>query len=162
MKKIIITESQLAKLIQEQGLKSLWNDKVKPGLKNIGDKAVDVINKGAQKVADATASKQPEQQPTQQQTQQPETKRGKTLEQLRAEWAKVNTDTSNMNGFGESVATQRSSGYTAAAFRARIAILKKMGKQEASFGTELVDQETFTLPNGNTHTLIIFKPTTIQ
>jgi hypothetical protein len=160
MKKIIITESQLGRLLKEQKLKNLWNDKVKPGLKTIGDKAVDAINKGAQKVADMTAPNQPQTQ--QPQTQQPETRRGKTLEQLRAEWAKVNADTTNMNGFGEAVSQTESSAYSAAAFKARREILRKIGRQEASFGTTVIDQENFTLPNGNTHTLIIFKPNNIK
>lgn len=140
MKKIKITESQLRNLIINEQL-----------LKGIGDKIKSGINNVAQKVVSVT-QKQPGQAAT-----NPEQK-GRTLEQLRPEWLKINTDTSNMNGFGESIGQTESAVSMQASFQARVAILKKMNKQQASFGTEIVDEALFELPNGNYHKLIILKP----
>lgn len=67
----------------------------------------------------------------------------RTYEQLKADWSKVNSDTTNMNGFGEGKSSDMHMAGTMAEMNARAAILKKLGVSQASFGSEIVDEALF-------------------
>jgi len=147
MKVIKLKESELVDLVKSVIAENkLTNEQL---LKGLGDKIKSGVNKVAQKVADIT---KPEA------IAEPVKEKGRDLDQIKAEWSKINSDMSNMNGFGESIGATENAVEMQAAFKARVAILKKMNKQEASFGTEIVDQALFKLPNGSYHKLIVMKP----
>lgn len=144
MKKIIrLTETDLTNLV-----KRVINEQ---GLKNIGDK----IKTGAQNVVNKVTGGTPDSDSNQE-------KKGRDLNQLRTEWSKINQDTSNMKGYGEGVSPNISAAHTSAMMNADVAILKKMGKQEATFGSTIVDEATFQLKNGNYIKLVVLEPTRIQ
>ena len=127
----------------------LW-DKIKSTAQNVGSKIQTGVNQVAQKVANAT---QPQQsQPTQQQPA------GQTLEQVRAEWTKINSDMSNMKGFGEGTSKDESMAIDMAQMNGRFAILKKMGKTNGSISAGPVDQKLFRDANGVNHYLVIMEP----
>lgn len=141
MKKIKITESQLKKLIiNEQLLKNVGN-KIKTGVQNVVNK---VVPNKEMTIPGAPPSK------------------GRNLEQLRAEWSKINQDTSNMRGYGEGVSPNLNGARMSAKMNADVAILKKMGKQQATFGSIIIDEATFQLENGNYINLVIIEPNNIQ
>ena len=142
MKKIKITESQLKRLVlNEQGLKNIGN-KIKSGIQTVADKV-----KGLQKDKELT-------QPGKQ-------SKDRDLDQLRAEWSKINQDTTNMKGYGEAVGQQENSAKTAAMMKARMVILKKLNKQQAKFGSVIVDEALFRLENGNYIKLIVLELTKV-
>lgn len=142
MKKIKITESQLKRLVlNEQGLKNIGN-KIKGGIQTVVDKV-----KGVPKDKELT---------------QPGKKsQDRDLDQLRAEWSKINQDTTNMKGYGEAVGQQENSAKTAAMMKARMVILKKLNKQQAKFGSVIVDEALFQLENGNYIKLIVLELTKV-
>jgi hypothetical protein len=138
MKKIKITEEQLQRLmVSEQLLKNLGS-KIKTGVQNVVDKV-----KGAIQNKEIPQAGKPD--------------KGRDLEQLRAEWAKINQDKSNMKGYGEAVGQNENITMTAAMMNARVAILKKMGKQQAKFGADIVDEALFQLENGNYMKLVVLE-----
>ena len=135
MKKIKITEQQLERLvINEQLLKNL-GDKIKTGVQNVVDK-----------VKNAVTPKEVTQPGIQ--------NKGRDLEQLRAEWSKVNEDTNNKTGFGEAISPNLNSAMTQAEMNARVVILKKLGVNKASFGSDIIDSAVFQLENGNYHYMV--------
>jgi hypothetical protein len=144
MKKIKITESQLQKLVKEQAIKKL-GDKIKSGADKFKAGVQNVVNKvsgnGAQPVAAS-----------------PQTAPGRNLDQLKAEWSKVNQDMSNMRGYGEAVGQTEAAAKTAAMMNAKVAILKKMGKSSARFGAEIKEEALFKLENGNFIKLVVLEP----
>jgi hypothetical protein len=143
MKKIKITESQLNKLmVKEQILKNL-GDKIKTGAQNVVNKVSGKVS-GPQPVAAS-----------------PQTAPGRNLDQLKAEWSKVNQDMSNMRGYGEAVGQTESSVKMAAMLNAKSAILKKIGKSSARFGVEIKEEALFRLENGNLIKLIVLEPNNI-
>jgi hypothetical protein len=97
-------------------------------LKGLGDKIKTGVNKVAQTIVDKTKP--------QQQTTQPQQK-GKTYEEIRAEYSKVNSDMTNMRGFGEGSSRDESLARQMGEFNGRVAIMKKMGKQNAQFGSTI-------------------------
>lgn len=138
MKKIKITEEQLQRLmVNEQLLKNI-GDKIKTGVQNVVGKV-----KGAIQNKEIPQAGRPD--------------KGRDLDQLRAEWSKVNQDKSNMRGYGEAVGQNENTATTAAMMNARVAILKKMGKQQAKFGTGIVDEAMFQLENGNYMKLVVLE-----
>ena len=147
MKKIKITESQLNKLMKEQAIKKLGDkikaggDKIKAGVQNVVNK---VTGSGAQPVAAS-----------------PQTAPGRNLDELKAEWSKVNQDMSNMRGYGEAVGQTESSAKTAAMLNAKAAILKKLGKSSARFGSEIKEEALFKLENGNLIKLVVLELTKV-
>lgn len=151
MKIIKLTESELVGLVKkvikenEQANEQL--------LKNIGDKIKTGVNKVAQKVVNATQKQQPA---------EPVKDAGRDLDQLKTEWSKTNSDMTNMNGFGEAIGQTENAATSQGQFKARVAILNKMKKQSASFGSEIVDEAYFRLENGNYHYLVIMKPTNYE
>ena len=135
MKKIKITESQLKKLVvNEQLLKNL-GDKIKTGVQN-------VVNKVTKASPDAAA---------------PQKQSGRNLDQLKAEWSKINQDMNNMTGFGEAVGPNLNAVMTQAQMAARVVILRKMKTQQATISSYVVDEATFQLDNGNYHYMVLIK-----
>jgi hypothetical protein len=142
MKKIKITESQLKRLVVNEQLLKNIGDKIKTGVKDVVGKV-----KGAIQNKEVPQPGKPD--------------KGRDLEQLRAEWSKINQDTSNMRGYGEAVGQQENSAKTAAMMKARMAILKKLNKQQAKFGSVIVDEALFQLENGNYIKLIVLELTKV-
>ena len=97
-------------------------------LKGLGDKIKTGVNKVAQTIVDKT---KPQQQP------QPSQQKSKTYEEIRAEYSKVNSDMTNMRGFGEGSSRDESLARQMGEFNGRVAIMKKMGKQNAQFGSTI-------------------------
>ncbi len=137
-----MTDSELDKLIKEQILKTL-GDKIKTGAQNVVNKVSGKVS-GPQPVAAS-----------------PQTAPGRNLDQLKAEWSKVNQDMSNMRGYGEAVGQTESSVKMAAMLNAKSAILKKIGKSSARFGVEIKEEALFRLENGNLIKLIVLEPNNI-
>ena len=137
-----MTDSELDKLIKEQILKNL-GDKIKTGAQNVVNKVSGKVS-GPQPVAAS-----------------PQTAPGRNLDQLKAEWSKVNQDMSNMRGYGEAVGQTESSVKMAAMLNAKSAILKKIGKSSARFGVEIKEEALFRLENGNLIKLIVLEPNNI-
>jgi hypothetical protein len=142
MKKIKITESQLKRLVVNEQLLKNIGDKIKTGVKDVVGKV-----KGAIQNKEVPQPGKPD--------------KGRDLEQLRAEWSKINQDTSNMRGYGEAVGQQENSAKTAAMMKARMVILKKLNKQQAKFGSVIVDEALFQLENGNYIKLIVLELTKV-
>jgi hypothetical protein len=140
MKKIKLTETQLKKLMMNEQL-----------LKNLGDKIKSGVQKIANKVAPNKEITIPGNPPT----------KGRDLEQLRAEWSKINLDKGNMKGYGEAVSPNENAAHTSAMMNARAVILKKLGKQQAKFGSNIVDQALFQLENGNYIKLVVIELTKV-
>jgi hypothetical protein len=142
MRKIKISESQLKRLVlKEQGLKNIGN-KIKAGVQGVVDKVKGAIqNKEIQ-------------QPGKQD-------KGRDLDQLKAEWSKINQDTSNTKGYGEAVGQTENSVRTAAMMKAKVAILKKLNKPQARIGANIVDQAMFQLENGNYIYIVVLELTKV-
>ena len=99
--------------------------------KKLGDKIKTGVNKVTQTITDKV-------KPQQQQTQsQPPQEKSKTYEEIRAEYSKVNSDMTNMRGFGEGSSREQHIARQMGEFNGRVAILKKMGKQNAQFGSTI-------------------------
>ena len=113
-------------------------DKVKAAAQNVGSKIQSGVNQVAQKIADKS-------KPQQQVNQEPQQK-GKTYEEIRAEWIKINSDMTNMRGFGEGISREQNLARQMGELNARVAIMKKMGKQNAQFGSTIYygDNDEFT------------------
>jgi len=142
MRNIKISESQLKRLVlKEQGLKNIGN-KIKAGVQGVVDKV-----KGAIQNKEIP-------QPGKQD-------KGRDLDQLKAEWSKINQDTSNTKGYGEAVGQTENSVRTAAMMKAKAAILKKLNKPQARFGSNIVDQAMFQLENGNYINLVVLELTKV-
>jgi hypothetical protein len=142
MRKIKISESQLKRLVlKEQGLKNIGN-KIKAGVQGVVDKV-----KGAIQNKEIP-------QPGKQD-------KGRDLDQLKAEWSKINQDTSNTKGYGEAVGQTENSVRTAAMMKAKAAILKKLNKPQARFGSNIVDQAMFQLENGNYIYIVVLELTKV-
>jgi len=101
-------------------------------LKGLGDKIKTGVNKVAQTIVDKTKP-----QPQQQAQSQPPQQKSKTYEEIRAEYSKVNSDMTNMRGFGEGLSRDQSMAKQMGEFNGRVAIMKKMGKQNAQFGSTI-------------------------
>lgn len=82
-----------------------------------------------------------------------------TMDAIRNEWSKINSDTSNQKGFAEGVSSNQSVAEEKALFDAKNAILKKLSKSEATFGTRIVDQKTFQTNDGKYHHFVVVEPT---
>jgi hypothetical protein len=142
MKKIKITESQLKRLVlKEQGLKNIGN-KIKAGVQGVVDKV-----KGVTQNKEVPQPGKPD--------------KGRDLEQLRTEWSKINQDTSNMRGYGEAVGQKENSVRTVAMMKAKTAILKKLNKPQARFGSIIVDEALFQLENDNYIKLVVLELTKV-
>jgi hypothetical protein len=134
--------------IDEQMFKGL-GDK----LKTVAGKAGQAIQTGvhnvAQKVADVTQKQGEITNPTNSQN------KGRDYNQLKTEWSKINTDTTNTKGFGEGVSKDMNIAKQMGEMNARAAMLKKMGKNEASFGSSIVDEATFQNQDGTYNYLVV-------
>ena len=143
--------------LQEQTIKdklgNFWNNKVKPTAQKVGDAVQTGVHNASQKLADVT--KKPEQQTAPATT-------GRNYDQLKAEWSKTNADTTNMKGFGEGASKDMGLAKDIGQRNAQTAILKKMGKNQASFGSIIVDDATFKKQDGTYNYLVIMEPENID
>lgn len=151
MKKIKLTETQLKKLMMNEQLLKNLGDKIKSGVQNVSDKVKTGVQNITNKVAPNKEITTPGNPPS----------KGRDLEQLRAEWSKINLDKSNMKGYGEAVSPNENAAYTSAMMNARVAILNKLGKQQAKFGADIVDEALFQLENGNYIKLVVIELTKV-
>jgi hypothetical protein len=145
--------------LQEQSVKdklgNFWKNKVKPTAQKVGDAVQTGVHNASQKIADIT--KKPEQQ-----QQTAPTTTGRNYEQLKAEWSKINADTTNMKGFGEGASKDMGNAKDIGLLNAKTAILKKMRKNQASFGYIIVDDATFKKQDGTYNYLVIIEPENID
>jgi sulfite reductase alpha subunit-like flavoprotein len=121
--------------------------KVKTAAQNLGSKIQTGVNQVAQKIADKTKS-----QPQQQTTQQPI---AKTMEEVRNEWSKINSDMSNMKGFGYSTSKDEHIVREMGQMNGRIAIMKKMGKTDVTISASPIDEKLYKDKDGTFHYLVI-------
>lgn len=153
-KKLVITESQLRRMVQNEQLLKGLGQKIKSGVNAGLDQVKTGINKVATKVADLTQkpqANQPDAQPTKQS--------GRKYEEVKSEWTKINQNMEDMRAFGEAVGQTHSSAVMAAQFNARVILLKKIGKEKATIGSSPIDEVTFELPNGNYQHLVLMQLT---
>jgi hypothetical protein len=127
--------------IEEQ---KLW-DKIKNTAQNVGNKIQTGVNQVAQSIADKT-------KPQQSTPQQPISQ---TYEQIRAEWSKINSDMSNMKGFGEAASKDEHIVREMGQMNGRIAIMKKMGKTNVTISASPIDEKLFKDKDGAYHYLVI-------
>ena len=123
--------------------------KVKTAAQNLGGKIQTGVNQVAQKIADKTKS-----QPQQQTTQQPI---AKTMEEVRNEWSKINSDMSNMKGFGYSTSKDEHIVREMGQMNGRIAIMKKMGKTDVTISASPFDEKLYKDKDGTFHYLVIMQ-----
>lgn len=153
-KKLVITESQLKRMVQNEQLLKNLGQKIKSGVSTGMDQLKTGINKVATKVASATAQT-PAQAPAQEPAQGQNQAKGRKYEEVKAEWSKVNTDMSNTNGFGEGVSKDLNLAKDQAELNARAAILHKMGKSQASFSSSIVDEAVWQQPNNGGYNYLV-------
>jgi sulfite reductase alpha subunit-like flavoprotein len=122
-------------------------DKIKTAAQNVGSKIQTGVNQVAQKIADKTKP-----QPQQQTTQQPI---AKTMEEVRNEWSKINSDMSNMKGFGYSKSKDEHIVREMGQMNGRIAIMKKMGKTDVTISASPIDEKLYKDKDGTFHYLVI-------
>lgn len=148
MREMMGLEEQLFKGLGDK-LKTAWNDNVKPAAEKAGQAIQTGVHNAAQKVADITQKQGETSNPTSSQN------KGRDYNQLKAEWSKINTDTSNTKGFGEGISKDMNIARQMGEMNARTAMLKKMGKNEASFGSSIVDEATFQKQDGTYNYLVV-------
>ena len=148
MREMMGLEEQMFKGLGDK-LKTTWNDKVKPAAEKAGQAIQKGVHNVAQKVADVT-----QKQGETANTSSPQNK-GRDYNQLKAEWSKINTDTTNTKGFGEGVSKDMNIAKQMGEMNARAAMVKKMGKNEASFGSSIVDEATFQKQDGTYNYLVV-------
>jgi hypothetical protein len=157
-KVIKLKESDITKLVKAVLEEQKFMEKVG----NFANKAGQAIKKTAGKVGEKlTNYSKSGEEPTQQQIpgKKPE---GRSFEQTRAEFAKVNQDMTKNTGFGEAIGQNENSLRTQAMLSARNAILKKLGVNFARFGAVIIDEAMFQLPNGNKHYMVVIELTERQ
>jgi hypothetical protein len=147
--KIIITESQTKRLIEDINEQKLW-DRVKSSAQNLGSK----IQTGVNKINDKFQSGLDQVTNKVEKAQQPVSQ---TYEQIRAEWMKVNSDMSNMKGFGEGTSKDESLAKQQAEMNGRLAIMKKMGKNNVTISAYAIDEKLFKDSDGTFHNLVIME-----
>ncbi len=163
-KVIKLKESDITKLVKAVIEEQKFMEKVKnfankadQKLTNFANKADETIKKTAGKIGEKLSNySQTGNEPTQQQIpgKKPE---GRNFEQTRAEFAKVNQDMTRKTGFGEAIGQNDNVARTQATMAAKMVILKKLGVNEATFGTRIIDEAMFQLPNGNKHYMIVIE-----
>ena len=161
MREMMGLEEQILKGLGDK-LKTAWNDKVKPAAEKAGQAIQTGVHNVAQKVADVTQKQQNQQQVPQQQKkcsnpyldciQQEE------IPQLIKDWSAVNTDMSNMQGFGTGISRDDNMAQQMAEFQARAVILnEKLKLKQASFGTKEIKRTYCDLPNGTIQYFVILE-----
>ena len=150
--------------LQEQSVKDklgdFWKNKVKPTAQKVGDAVQTGVHNASQKIADMT--KKPEQQqpaPEQKKCRNPYVNciQPEQVDALMKEWSAVNNDMSNFKGFGTGISKNDSLAQQMAEMAARTVILKKLKKNNASFGTEMIDITYCDLPNGTIQYFVILE-----
>ena len=147
-------EVERQKAINEFRVDEQLLQRIKDKAVEIGNKAGEVSRNIAGKVGDRLKnySKQGDTTPP-----KPET--GRKYEETKANFIKLASDPTKILGFGEAVGQNDGSVITMAQMNAETAILKKLGKNEATFGTFIVDDAMFQLPNGNKQYLVVLEMT---
>ena len=154
--KVVIEEQKFMEKVKN------FANKADQKLTDFANKADQTIKKTAGKIGDKLSNySQTGNEPTQQQIpgKKPE---GRNFEQTRAEFAKVNQDMTRKIGFGEAVGQNENASRTQAMMAAKAVILKKLGVSEATFGSRIVDEAMFQLPNGNKHYMVVIELTPAQ
>ena len=153
-KVIKLKESDIADLV-----KAVVEEQLMQKLGNLANKAGQTIKSTAGKVGEKLTnfSKSGEEAQPQQQIIPGKKESGRNFEQTRAEFAKVNQDMSRKTGFGEAVGQNENASRTQAMMMAKAVILKKLGVSEATFGTNIIDEAMFQLPNGNKHYMVVIE-----
>ena len=131
-------------VIEEQVFNK-WKDKITNAAQKAGTAIQTGVHNVSQKIADVT-----QKQPTQQ-TQQPKPQ-GRNYEQLKAEWSKVNTDTSSTQGFGEGNSKNESGARQIGNFQASVIVRKKANK---SVSVRIIDDATFQTADGIYNYLVL-------
>ena len=131
---------KLIEVLEEQVLQNM-RDRLKTATQNVGNKISSIVNKNQ----------------TQNTPQQSTQTTGRTYEQVKAEWSKINQDMTDMRAFGEAVGQTESSVQMAGQFNAKKVLLQKLGKQKATFGSYPIDEAMFQLPNGNYQYLVLMQ-----
>lgn len=154
-KKLVITESQLKRMVQNEQLLKNLGQKIKSGVSTGMDQLKTGINKVATKVANSTAPAQADQPASPEPAQGQNQAKGRNYEEVKAEWSKVNSDMSNTNGFGEGVSKDLNIAKSQGELNARAAILHKMGKSQASFSSSILDDALWQLPNNGGYNYLV-------
>ena len=81
--------------------------------------------------------------------------KSRDLDKTREEWSKYNNDSTTSKAFGEAVGQTESAARMAARANARTQIFKKMKTDQASFGSFIVDEAMWQLPNGNYQAMVV-------
>lgn len=131
--------------------------RIKDKATEIGTKAGEVSRNIAGKVGDKLKTYSQQGQTT---VPKPET--GRNFEETRANFIKMAADPTKKLGFGEAVGQTESSVMNMAQIKAKTEILKKIGKNEATFGSNIIDQAMFDLPNGNKQYIVVMELTPAQ
>lgn len=158
-KVIKLKESDITKLV-----KAVIEEQLMQKLGNLANKAGQAVKNTAGKVGEKLTnfSKSGEETQPQQQTIPGKKEAGRNFEQTRAEFAKVNQDMTRKTGFGEAIGQNENASRTQAMMMAKAVILKKLGVSEATFGSTIVDEAMFQLPNGNKHYMVVIELTPAQ
>ena len=80
---------------------------------------------------------------------------GRNFDKTREEWSKYNSDSTTFKSFGEAVGQTESSARMAARMAAKTQILKKLKTNQATFGSSIVDEAMFQLPNGKSYAMVV-------
>jgi len=160
-KKLVITESQLKRMVQNEQLLKGLGQKIKSGVSTGLDQVKTGINKVATKVADLTQKPQP-QQPA------PQTKKPCSnpylaciqpdqIPQLIKEWSAVNTDMSNLQGFGEAISPNDHLAQQMADLNAKSVIMDKLKVNRATFGVNEIKKTYCDLPDGTIQYFVVLE-----
>jgi hypothetical protein len=76
-------------------------------------------------------------------------------DKLKKEWSDYNNDSTTSKAFGEAIGQTESAARMAARANARAQIFKKMKTDTASFGSSIVDEAMWQLPNGNYQAMVL-------
>lgn len=152
MREMMGLEEQMFKGLGDK-LKTTWNDKVKPAAEKAGQVIQTGVHNVAQKVADVTQNQGDQNKETTAPGKLPN--KGRDYDQLKTEWSKINTDTTNTKGFGEGISKDMNIARQMGEMNARTAMLKKMGKNQATFGSSIVDEATFQKQDGTYNYLVV-------
>lgn len=154
---IKLKESDITDLV-----KAVVEEQLMQKLGNFANKATQTIKATAGKVGEKLTNYSKSGEEPQQQTIPGKKPQGRNFEETRAEFLKVNQDMTRKTGFGEAVGQNENASRTQAMMQAKAVILKKLGVSEATFGSRIVDEAMFQLPNGNKHYMVVIELTPAQ
>lgn len=160
-KKLVITESQLKRMVQNEQLLKDLGQKIKSGVSTGLDQVKTGINKVATKVADLTQKPQPQQAP---QTKKPCSNpylaciQQEQIPQLIKDWSAVNTDMSNLQGFGMGIGQNDHMAEQIATLNAKTVIMnEKLKVNRATFGINEIKKTYCDLPDGTIQYFVVLE-----